>query len=76
MDDLERRYNEARQALQEWIDKQGHNRCWYYPEIFRKLVLIFGITSSSDPSLPPIEEFRKGCNRYQEEEYRLPQSRE
>ncbi len=69
--DLERRYNEAKGIIQEWVDKQGHHRCWYYPDLFRKLADIFEVRPSRDPGLPSIQEFRKGCEKYQEEEYRL-----
>ncbi|MDO8660839.1 MAG: hypothetical protein Q7K43_03035 [Candidatus Woesearchaeota archaeon] len=35
---------EAKAVIQEWIDKQGHERCWYYPNLFTKLVELFEIT--------------------------------
>ncbi|NCO11070.1 hypothetical protein CO038_02765 [Candidatus Pacearchaeota archaeon CG_4_9_14_0_2_um_filter_39_13] len=71
MDDSEarRRYDEARLVVQEWTDKQGHERCWYYPELFKRLAGIFEITPTLDPSLPPRQEFEEGCRRYQDEEY-------
>ena len=69
--DVERKYNRARKVIQEWADKQGHDRCWYYPELFRKLVDVFEITPTRDQILPPLEEFQKGCKRYQREEYKL-----
>lgn len=61
--------NEAKQLLQSWVDQQGHNRCWYYPEIFTKLAALFDIKMTVEPSLPPREEFEAGCRRYQEEEF-------
>ncbi len=107
MEDLERRYNEARQTIQEWMDKQGHDRCWYYPDLFKRLAQIFDakildkprtsvrgeswtsknpdklrtsvrsktqgffdITHSRTSNLPPLEEFKRGCERYQNEEYK------
>ena len=69
MDDLEK-INEAKKMIQEWVDKQGHDRCWYYPDLFRKLVELFQINPNKSPSLPPLEEFKVGCEKYQEEEYR------
>lgn len=69
MTNLEQKFNEAKSVIQEWVDKQGHDRCWYYPDLFRKLADIFEINCSKDPSLPPLEEFKKGCERYQKEEY-------
>ncbi len=70
MEKLERKYNEARSIIQEWISKQGHDRCWYYPDLFRKLAKIFEIESSKELNLPPLEEFKKGCEKYQKEEYK------
>lgn len=60
---------ETRSILQEWVDQQGHNRCWYYPELFRRLVALYGVEASKEPALPPEEEFKAGCNKYREEEY-------
>lgn len=66
---IEQKFNEARNVIQEWVDRQGHDRCWYYPDLFRKLAEIFEIKPTKDPQLPPLEEFKKGCERYQDEEY-------
>lgn len=60
---------EARKLLQQWVDKQGHDRCWYYPEIFKQLCQLFDVKLKVDPSLPPRNEFEEGCRKYQEEEY-------
>lgn len=60
---------ETRKALQTWLNQQGHNRCWYYPEIFHKLCELHEVKMTVEPKLPPKEEFEIGCNRYQEEEY-------
>jgi hypothetical protein len=59
----------ARAALQEWADKQGHERCWYYPEIFRQLCEILGVVVTQPMNLPPRPEFGKGCDRYEKEVY-------
>ncbi|MBS3169560.1 hypothetical protein J4210_03670 [Candidatus Woesearchaeota archaeon] len=69
MTDYEEKYDQARAFLQEWLDQQGHDRCWYYPDLFRKLVGIYEIVPALEPELPPLEEFKKGCERYQREEY-------
>lgn len=68
------REEEARLLLQEWVDQQGHNRCWYYPELFNELVKIFHIQPSVEPKLPPRSDFREGCRRYEEEQYRGKQA--
>jgi len=59
----------AKSVIQEWMDKQGHDRCWYYPDLFMKLAEIFDVKPSKEPNLPPLQEFKKGCERYQKEEY-------
>ncbi len=69
MNETEKRYHKAREIVQEWVDKQGHERCWYYPDLFKRLVDVFDIKSSVDPQLPSREEFEEGCRRYQDEEY-------
>ena len=71
MNEAEKRYESAKSVIQDWVDKQSHDRCWYYPDLFKKLADIFEITSTKEPSLPPLEEFKKGCERYQKEEYRI-----
>jgi predicted ATPase len=70
MSEIERRYESAREVIQEWVKKQGHERCWYYPELFERLVEIFEIKQTSDRQLPPREEFEKGCKIYQDEQYK------
>ncbi|MCC7432794.1 hypothetical protein IT412_04695 [Candidatus Peregrinibacteria bacterium] len=61
----------TKQILQSWVDQQGHNRCWYYPELFRELVELYDIKVTKEPTLPPLEEFKAGCCRYQKEEFNL-----
>jgi hypothetical protein len=71
MSNAEKKLDGAKLIIQKWVDKQGHDRCWYYPELFRELMNIFDIENSNQPSLPPLEEFKKGCEKYQKEEYKL-----
>jgi hypothetical protein len=59
----------TKKEIQSWIDQQGHDRCWYYPELFTKLVKIFKLTPSKEPKLPPRKEFELGCKRYQDQEF-------
>ena len=56
-------------VTQEWLDKQGHDKCWYYPEYFRKIVEILGLQPTKDPNLPPEAEFDEFCGRYRQEVY-------
>jgi hypothetical protein len=60
---------EVRRITQEWIDKQGHDRCWYYPDLFNQLVGVLGIRMTVETRLPSREEFARGCEKFQEEEY-------
>lgn len=55
--------------VKEWIGKQGHDRCWYYPDIFAKIAEVLGIPAADKPALPPRAEFEGGCSRYQQEQY-------
>lgn len=64
--------DQVKAITQEWADKQGHERCHYYPELFRRLAEILGIKSQVEACLPPRSEFEKGCRRYQDEEYGTP----
>lgn len=62
---------DAKRILQTWLDKQGHDRCWYYPDLFRELVKLFELESVKPAGLPSLAEFQEGCKRYQAEEYGL-----
>ena len=67
----EEQLQEAKIIIQQWIDKQRHDRCWYYPDLFNQLVVLFDIKPSKEPFLPPLAEFQEGCKRYQEEEFQI-----
>lgn len=72
LEEIVNRERIAASILQEWVDQQGHNRCWYYPDLFRKLARLYGVKMTVEPALPPEEEFRAGCDKYREEEYSKP----
>lgn len=59
-----------RRITQAWLDKQGHDRCWYYPDLFREIAKTLGLKPSKLPALPSLPQFQEGCRRYQREEYR------
>ena len=69
MVDYKRKYDEVKEVMQEWIDKQGHDRCWWHPELFSRLAKILEVEPSVELLLPPEEEFRQGCERYRLELY-------
>ncbi len=57
--------------LKEWINQQGHDRCWYYPDIFQEIMKVHNLNLEIQKSLPSLEEFKEGCRKYQEEEFNL-----
>ena len=69
--DPEEKLAQAKRIIQTWVDQKGHERCWYYPDLFTQLVQLFEIKMTEEPRLPPLGEFKKGCERYQKEEYGL-----
>jgi hypothetical protein len=54
-------------CIQEWNDKSGHDRCWYYPDIFQKIATIAGVTLSQQAVLPTRKEFEQ----YQDDQFGL-----
>ena len=66
---IARKYRLIKETVQTWLDKQGHDRCHYYPEIFEQLASILEIEASKDPALPPRSEFEQECRKYQDEIY-------
>ena len=56
------------QILNEYVSKKGHDKCWYYPDLFNKLIELYGI-KSVEPELPSREEFVEGCMKFQDEMY-------
>ena len=52
MFDADKKCEAAKEILQTWLNQQGHDRCWYYPEVFKKLIEIFEITPTKEPLLP------------------------
>lgn len=63
--------DQARALLRDWEAKQRHERCWYYPDIFRALQALFGLPPNTNPELPPRPEFDLNCNQYANEQYAL-----
>ncbi|MBI4174167.1 MAG: hypothetical protein HY517_00855 [Candidatus Aenigmarchaeota archaeon] len=70
-DEMERKFNEAKKVVQEFADMQGHDRCWWHPDLLNRLAEIFEIKSLKDLELPPLEEFKRGCEQYQREQYEM-----
>lgn len=52
--------------VEQWVSKQGHDSCWYYPEIFREIANILGVKYVPQ-NLPARPEFEGGCKKYTDE---------
>lgn len=67
---LTAKINLLKKTVEDWASYQGHDRCWYYPEIFEQIAQILGIDLTKfDRKLPSETEFRCGCERYRKEQY-------
>ena len=67
---LEEKLNKIKDLISEWDAKTGHDRCWYFPDLFRKIAEIVEVKLTNHSELPLREEFEEGCRKYQEEEYK------
>lgn len=59
----------CRQTLGKWRELQGHDQCWYYPDLFVNLCATLGIDHSLPSPDMPREEFEAGCQRFQDSLY-------
>ncbi len=59
----------AQRLIETWVNKQGHDRCWYFPELFEDLAKLYRIDFPKTLGLPSREEFECGCKKYQDEQY-------
>lgn len=57
----------AKEVLRDWAGKKGHDRCWYYPDLFHKLADLFDV--KVDPEKVSRSDFKTGCKLYQIEEF-------
>lgn len=62
----EEQNEQIRDVVTDWINKQGHERCWYYPDLFKKIVDILELKVPESPSR---KEFEKGCQKFQDQEF-------
>lgn len=59
-----------RKLIQKWVNKQGHDACWYYPDIFEEIMSVLKMKKIKK-KLPTIEKFDKGCKQYQKEIFKM-----
>lgn len=62
-----------RELIQLWMDKQGHDSCWYYPDIFEQIRDVLNMKMDNKANISRAE-FEEGCRRYQKELYERVQS--
>jgi hypothetical protein len=60
-----KRIKEVKRLVTEWANKQGHNKCWYFPTLFNELCRVLEITIT--PIKISRSEFEVGCSQYQDE---------
>lgn len=68
---LRQKEQEAKELIQSWANKEGHDRCWYYPDIFESLADHFQVENNNHALLPTLEEFECGCDKYQCSEFAI-----
>ena len=68
MNDAEK-VKQIQNVISEWDGKQGHDRCWYYPDLFERIANIVGVQLNNAPVLPTRSEFEEGCRRFQNQEF-------
>lgn len=57
--------DKVKNIVKEFINKQGHEKCWYYPDLFKSLVEVLGVKIQIT-ELPDREAFEAGCREYQD----------
>lgn len=60
---------QVRGSIERFMNAQGHDRCWWYPEILGGLAKLLGIKQTVPSELPPRCEFEEGCRRFTREQY-------
>lgn len=65
----EEKLSKIKQIVLLWDSKEGHDRCWYYPELFKEIAQVLEIELNKSPQLPTLEEFKEGCCKYQKEQF-------
>jgi hypothetical protein len=66
---------QIKSIMLEWINKQSHDKCWYYPELFNRICEVLEIDAKQLPDIPR-EVFQGGCRRFTDELYAVPTEKE
>lgn len=57
--------------VQEWLNKQGHDSCWYYPDVFTEIAKTLDIEIKNiNRMLPVRKEFNANCEKFECDVYR------
>lgn len=57
--------NRIKLEIELWAGQQGHDSCWYYPDVFNRVAELAGANVRAPLGLPSREEFETGCRKYQ-----------
>ncbi len=66
---LEDTYDQTLDIVEEFLNKEGQNKCHYYPDLFNKLAELYSLKTHNLDTLPPRKEFEEGCKKHQDELY-------
>lgn len=55
-------------VVTEWQAKEGHDACWYYPDLFAQIMTALNIEPKLH-SVPPRGQFEDGCRKFQDQTY-------
>jgi|SRR5690606_24869251 len=51
--------------IQEWDNKRGHDKCWYYPEIFEDIAKVVNVPLINNQPCVPRTDFRNNCQIFE-----------
>jgi hypothetical protein len=57
----------VREILTEWAKLDGHDRCWFHPELLSRLCQVVGVPVIEKPIRMTRQEFQCGCLAYQDD---------
>jgi hypothetical protein len=60
-----------REIIQTYDNKRGHDRCWYYPDLFEEIAKVVDVSLNNHPILPDRATFEEGCKKYQDQQFNL-----
>lgn len=62
---LRQKLSQISEIIVTWDSYQGHQACWYYPELFKQIAAVLNINLINNHNPLPREcEFKEQCGRY------------